>query len=176
MAIVCPARRCGSPIPRLSPTSSSCGPSPTRMTARSRGYRPGERHEGAIRTEDRRQAAAHCAPRSPVKNRHWMASLLARNSCCRASPGLKASRSAASIALAMAFPGVSLGAAEDCWQRTVQYGPRPQAVRTAAGRHTALPEEVRRHADRNYAWLAGFIARWPSHGRGPHSAGNDQPG
>ena len=30
--------------------------------------------------------------------------------------------------------------------------PRPQAVRQAAGRHAAVPEEARRHADRDRAW------------------------
>ncbi len=36
---------------------------------------------------------------------------------------------------------------------------RPQAVRQAAGRHPALPEEARRHADRDRAGAAGIVAR-----------------
>ena len=39
--------------------------------------------------------------------------------------------------------------------------PRPQAVRPAARRHPALPEEARRHADRDRARPAGGAARRP---------------
>jgi glutaryl-CoA dehydrogenase len=50
-----------------------------------------------------------------------------------------------------------MGAAEDCWHRrgnTVSTA----AVRQAAGRHAAVPEEARRHADRDRARPAGLAA------------------
>ena len=48
-----------------------------------------------------------------------------------------------------------------------------QAVRPAAGRQPADPEEARRHADRDRARPAGLPARRPAEGRGPRPAGDD---
>ena len=50
---------------------------------------------------------------------------------------------------------------------------RPQAVRPAARRQPADPEEARRHADRDRARPAGLPARRPPQGRGPRPAGDD---
>ena len=50
---------------------------------------------------------------------------------------------------------------------------RPQAVRQAARREPAGPEEARRHADRDHARPAGVPAPRPAEGRGPRGAGDD---
>ena len=49
----------------------------------------------------------------------------------------------------------------------------PQAVRPAAGRHPAHPEEARRHADRDRARPPGLRAGRPPQGQGPCPAGDD---
>ncbi len=45
----------------------------------------------------------------------------------------------------------ALGAAEFCWHARAQLHPGAQAVRPAARRQPADPEEARRHADRDRA-------------------------
>jgi glutaryl-CoA dehydrogenase len=49
-----------------------------------------------------------------------------------------------------------LGAAEDCWHRARQYTSTASSS-AAAGRDAALPEEARRHADRDRARPAGSL-------------------
>ena len=49
----------------------------------------------------------------------------------------------------------ALGAAEDCWHTRAPVRARSQAVRPAARREPADPEEARRHADRDHARPAG---------------------
>jgi glutaryl-CoA dehydrogenase len=60
----------------------------------------------------------------------------------------------------------ALGAAEFCWQTRPPVRARPQAVRQAAGRQPADPEEARRHADRDHARPARLPAPGPDEGRG----------
>ncbi len=67
----------------------------------------------------------------------------------------------------------AMGAAEDCWHRRPPIRPRPQAVRPAARRDPALPEETRRHADPDRAWPPGFAQSGAADGRGPRGAGDD---
>ena len=59
----------------------------------------------------------------------------------------------------------ALGAAEDCWHPRPPVRAGPQAVRPAAGRQPADPEEARRHADRDRARPAGLPAARPHEGR-----------
>ncbi len=56
----------------------------------------------------------------------------------------------------------ALGAAEFCWHAARQLHPRPQAVRPAARRQPADPEEAGRHADRDRPRPAGRAARRPA--------------
>ena len=48
----------------------------------------------------------------------------------------------------------SMGAAEFCWHARAAICARPQAIRPAARRQSADPEEARRHADRDHARFA----------------------
>ena len=60
----------------------------------------------------------------------------------------------------------AMGAAEFCWHRARAIRARPQAVRPAARRQPADPEEARRHADRDHARPArGAAARPPDRSR-----------
>jgi alkylation response protein AidB-like acyl-CoA dehydrogenase len=52
-----------------------------------------------------------------------------------------------------------MGAAEDCWHAGAPVRAGPQAVRQAAGADPAVPEEARRHADRDRAGPSGRAAR-----------------
>ena len=61
----------------------------------------------------------------------------------------------------------TMGAAEDCWHRARTLRPRSQAVRPAARRQPARPEEARRHADRDRPRPAGGASRRPPVRRGP---------
>ena len=54
--------------------------------------------------------------------------------------------------------------------RGAQLHAGPQAVRPAARRQPAHPEEARRHADRDRARPAGLPARRPAQGRGPRAS------
>ena len=67
----------------------------------------------------------------------------------------------------------AMGAAEFCLQAGAQLHHGPQAVRPAARRQPAHPEEARRHADRDHARPAGLPAGRPPQGRGPRPAGDD---
>ena len=63
----------------------------------------------------------------------------------------------------------AMGAAEFCWHARAAIHARPQAVRPAARRQPADPEEARRHADRDHARPARRAAARP-HAGGRHSA------
>ena len=51
----------------------------------------------------------------------------------------------------------AMGAAEDCWQRARQYGLERKQFGKPLARHAAVPEEARRHADRDRARAAGRL-------------------
>ena len=57
-----------------------------------------------------------------------------------------------------------MGAAEDSWHRARQYGLDRVQFGAAAGADAAVPEEARRHADRDRAGAAGGAARRPDAG------------
>jgi glutaryl-CoA dehydrogenase len=59
----------------------------------------------------------------------------------------------------------SMGAAEFCWQSRARLHAGSQAVRPAAGRHPADPEEAGGHADRHHAGPPGLPAPGPADGR-----------
>ena len=69
----------------------------------------------------------------------------------------------------------AMGAAEFCFHGARAIRPGPQAVRPAAGRDPALPEEAGGHGDGDRAGAAGEPARRPADGRGPVRARDDQP-
>ena len=52
-----------------------------------------------------------------------------------------------------------MGAAEDCWMRARQYGLDRKQFGRPLAQYPALPEEARRHADRDRARPAGGAAR-----------------
>jgi alkylation response protein AidB-like acyl-CoA dehydrogenase len=94
--------------------------------------------------------------------------------CCRTFPASRG-RSAASTAPATASPG-----ARWAQPRTASTAPpiraRPQAVQQAARPDTALPEEARRHGDRDHARPAGLAPGRPPARRRQDGAGDDLAG
>ena len=70
----------------------------------------------------------------------------------------------------------AMGAAEDCWLPRPLLRAGAKAVRPAARRQPAHPEEARRHADGDRARPAGEPARRPALRRGQGGAGDDLAG
>ena len=114
------------------------------------------RHQGLLDAEDRGQAVA-CAPRSPARS-CWTTSFVPEENLLPNVKGLAGPFGC----LNKARYGIAwgaMGAAEFCWHARAAIRARPQAVRPAARRQPAGPEEARRHADRDRARPAGRAAR-----------------
>ena len=97
----------------------------------------------------RSKASSRCAPRSPARS-CWTTAFVPEENLLPNVKGLAGPFGC----LNKARYGIAwgaMGAAEFCWHARAPIRARPQAVRPAARRQPAGPEEARRHADRDRA-------------------------
>ena len=117
---------------------------------------PGERHEGPLGAEDRGQVLA--ARLDHRRDRHG------RRGGAGGEPAAQGERPQGSLRLPQQRPlRHRLGRARRrrvLLARGAQLHPQPQAVRPAARRQPADPEEARRHADRDHAWACRPACAW----------------
>ena len=133
-----------------SPTSSSSGPRTT--TDEIRGFILEKGWKGLTRAADSRQGRpAHQPHRRDRDGRRVLPRGERVSRTCAGSKGPFTCLNSARYGIAWG----ALGAAEDCWHRARAVRARAQAVRPAAGRQSADPEEAGRHADRDHARPAG---------------------
>ena len=145
--------RCGSPI-RRSPTCSWSGP----RTTKARSAASCWKKAGRACPRRRSTASSACAPRSPARS--CMDDVFCPEE--NAFPDVRGLKGPFTC-LNSARYGIAwgaLGAAEDCWHTRAPVRAGPQAVRPAAGRQPADPEEAGRHADRDHARACRAACGW----------------